>query len=145
MPTLDRRSIPTERLVAALTPASYPEAMRQLLLAAALPSRKRRLFRIRHGSQYLWLKANKTAFNTRASAKLAVITWLDDALLEIASLAETGHPFSTNDWVFLNRRLGLPTDGPFNRSFELIKAQVESWFADGTLALEEVELSREAF
>lgn len=138
MSVLLNRIVP-EGLIGLVSATHYPEALQSLLRVATIPSRRRRLFRVRFGNQYLWLKANKTVFNTRPSAKAAVSSWLYYALSETV----TRHRGWYYDDVATRRLLG-PAIRQDQSVYDFVDQQVARLFADGTLIIEEISLSEAA-
>lgn len=145
MGVLYNRTVP-QGIVENISTTNYPEACRLLLLAALRPSRRGKLYRVIYQGRPLWLKANRTAFKTRTSARNAVVNWLYNGMAEslIAQNQAEGRPSWEVSRTLRDRVLGTNSNlpGPMSSVPDLLEQHVQRLFADGTLRIETMDLDR---
>lgn len=126
-----------------ITSTNLGEAINGLLVAAQLPSRRTKLYRVLFNNRPLWLAANRTTFKTRASAKNAVLTWLANGLHDVTASALNNGMWQ--QWQHIYQRLGFrPQDHNFYYLKQLLGQHVDALFTAGVLRYEIVDLDNEA-
>jgi len=127
-----------------ITPTGFPDAVAQLLQMGTIPVRRRRVYRIVYNNRYLWLRGNKTTFNTRPSAKDAVAYWVYRILNEEAerqAATPDAHRYSPRLGA-LAQRLETVLAPLRTDTANFVCNYVKGLFDTGVLRLEETEMDQ---